>query len=363
MFRPQSRLVCVLEVLLQAGGGGSRGVFPKQLITGSAVFIQANNKVVVAGQPAVPRRPGDHSVHVVSRGAASPVCLSVMASGRVPWCRVSEAALLRLVRCQTLLWDTRHPMYHKTKLRQKAFNAIAEELRVEHPELAQLDGNQVRIKFKNLRTYFIGAYNKFKKARSESKKCPGNKWPLFDNALFLIDTRVEQKPTKTSLKSSPTPTSAVLSIGDDGRIIEHSTDSGKISSNGTFDVLYTELGCPPSPVPSNHSFEPSSPSPSVSSSAPSEEIIQKRNTLEKTQHRVKAKKEKKPDDDALNTFDRHLAKKIKVDKFARAIGHVAESAAEKMPYHTQLQFMEKMIGVIKDIDCSNTAANHQIQER
>ncbi|KAK3885190.1 hypothetical protein Pcinc_009093 [Petrolisthes cinctipes] len=50
----------------------------------------------------------------------------------------------------------------------------------------------VRLKLKNLRTYFISPYKKIKEAPSGSAGCPGSKWVLFDTASFLL---VDQAPT------------------------------------------------------------------------------------------------------------------------------------------------------------------------
>ncbi|KAK3883531.1 hypothetical protein Pcinc_002337 [Petrolisthes cinctipes] len=53
----------------------------------------------------------------------------------------------------------------------------------------------VRLKLKNLRTYFISTYKKIKEAPSGSAGCPGSKWVLFDTASFLLDALVDQAPT------------------------------------------------------------------------------------------------------------------------------------------------------------------------
>ena len=64
---------------------------------------------------------------------------------KVPWSRSSEASLLDLVREQRFLWNPRDPLYHKNKLRSSSFNAIADALKSEHPELSELTGGKISL--------------------------------------------------------------------------------------------------------------------------------------------------------------------------------------------------------------------------
>lgn len=57
---------------------------------------------------------------------------------------------------------------------------------------------QVRIKFKNLRTYFLTKYQEIQKTPSWSVGSSGRKWPLYDCAAYLIDSLAHQTPTESS---------------------------------------------------------------------------------------------------------------------------------------------------------------------
>ena len=58
----------------------------------------------------------------------------------------------------------------------------------------------MRLKFKNLRSYFLNAYKKIRDTPSGSAGSPGStKWPLFDAASFLIDALVDHGPTESNL--------------------------------------------------------------------------------------------------------------------------------------------------------------------
>ncbi|MPC74983.1 hypothetical protein E2C01_069366 [Portunus trituberculatus] len=59
---------------------------------------------------------------------------------KLPWSRASEGFLLELVRDTRYLWEPRDQLYSKTKVKQGAFNAVAEELLAEYPELSGLKG-------------------------------------------------------------------------------------------------------------------------------------------------------------------------------------------------------------------------------
>ncbi|MPC97110.1 hypothetical protein E2C01_092403 [Portunus trituberculatus] len=61
-------------------------------------------------------------------------------ASKLPWSHASEGSLMELVRSRRYLWDPRDQLYSKTKVKQGTFNAVAEELLAEYPELSGLKG-------------------------------------------------------------------------------------------------------------------------------------------------------------------------------------------------------------------------------
>ncbi|KAK3889931.1 hypothetical protein Pcinc_006084 [Petrolisthes cinctipes] len=59
--------------------------------------------------------------------------------------------------------------------------------------------DQVRLKFKNLRIYFMNVHRKIRDAPSGSAAgTPGSKWPLYDCASYLLDSRESKVSTQSS---------------------------------------------------------------------------------------------------------------------------------------------------------------------
>ncbi|MPC77463.1 hypothetical protein E2C01_071917 [Portunus trituberculatus] len=58
---------------------------------------------------------------------------------KLPWSHASEGSLMELVRNRRYLWDRRNQLYSKTKVKQGAFNAVAEELLAEFGGKIRLD--------------------------------------------------------------------------------------------------------------------------------------------------------------------------------------------------------------------------------
>ncbi|KAK3894103.1 hypothetical protein Pcinc_002121 [Petrolisthes cinctipes] len=58
--------------------------------------------------------------------------------------------------------------------------------------------DQVQLKFKNLRTNFLNVHKKICGVPSGSAGTPGTKWPLYDIASFLPDTREEETSTHST---------------------------------------------------------------------------------------------------------------------------------------------------------------------
>lgn len=125
------------------------------------------------------------------------------------------------------------------------------------------------------------------------------------------------------------------------RDIQPSLEARNVVPPGACGVLSREPGCPPFPMPSSQSAsESSSCTTSYASSASSEDLV----------------------DNVMSSIDRHSAKK-RENELACAIGQIAESLVHRMPFSAQLQFMEKMLTVIKDINGAVVAGEHQTLEK
>lgn len=56
----------------------------------------------------------------------------------------------------------------------------------------------MRLKFKNLRMYFLNQHRKICDDPSGSAGCPGVKWPLYNAASFLLDAQVDLTSSKST---------------------------------------------------------------------------------------------------------------------------------------------------------------------
>ncbi|KAK3851047.1 hypothetical protein Pcinc_042272 [Petrolisthes cinctipes] len=85
-------------------------------------------------------------------------------------------------------WDPKHGDYMKTKLRQHNFNSVANTLKLLYPNTGDVTGDQVRQRFKALKSYFLKEYKKQQTAPSGSEAKKEVKWDLFPHLLFVADT-------------------------------------------------------------------------------------------------------------------------------------------------------------------------------
>ena len=59
-------------------------------------------------------------------------------TGRIPWTREAEAALIEMVREHPALWDTQHDDFKKKNLRRSIFLRLAQQLSTMFPSLGTL---------------------------------------------------------------------------------------------------------------------------------------------------------------------------------------------------------------------------------
>ncbi|KAK3883305.1 hypothetical protein Pcinc_012342 [Petrolisthes cinctipes] len=126
------------------------------------------------------------------------------------WTRDTEVVLLEHVR------DHKDRLYTKQSLRRATYEKIAVSLRTEYPSLKDVTEEHLRLKFKNIKTYFMTQHKKIQNAKSGSQGSTQQRWYLYDHAIFLTDAVVvtqtqpswelySQPQTSSSSPSPPPP--------------------------------------------------------------------------------------------------------------------------------------------------------------
>ncbi|KAK3854498.1 hypothetical protein Pcinc_011338 [Petrolisthes cinctipes] len=137
-----------------------------------------------------------------------------MSKSEVPWTEDSEASLVRHVKDKSYLWDYRDPLYHKKSLRKEVFDDTAVRLRQEFVQLRDLTGDDVRLKFKVLKSSFVPPVKKNQNGSSGMEgtttpdtrwhTTPDNRWQqMFDHSAFISDSLPNEVIHSTF--SSPAP--------------------------------------------------------------------------------------------------------------------------------------------------------------
>ncbi|XP_045135759.1 uncharacterized protein LOC123518809 isoform X2 [Portunus trituberculatus] len=99
-----------------------------------------------------------------------------------------EKKMLELVKEKEHLWNPKHESYTKKHLRKTTFDEIATTLKEQFPHLKDVvDGDDVRVKFKNIKNYFLQQQKKYQKT-PRGPFSPKSKWHLYDIASFLSDS-------------------------------------------------------------------------------------------------------------------------------------------------------------------------------
>ncbi|KAG0725133.1 hypothetical protein GWK47_039183 [Chionoecetes opilio] len=104
------------------------------------------------------------------------------------WTRISEEFLVERIRDHPCIWDHRSDLYTKKALKRAAYVAMKNILVDNFPELATITTDHVRIKYNNLRTYFLKELKKTVDASSGSAGGYVTRWELFGVMSFLKDT-------------------------------------------------------------------------------------------------------------------------------------------------------------------------------
>ncbi|KAK4314506.1 hypothetical protein Pmani_014211 [Petrolisthes manimaculis] len=201
-----------------------------------------------------------------------------------------------------------------------------------------MTADQVRLKFKYLRTYCMNTLRKIRDAPSGSAGTPCTKWPLYKCASFLFDTMENQAPTQSSLPlrsienvNSSFALPSIANVDDDsntGQVVAELTFVDECSFDGET-VVQEELATARVDGPSVH--VPASSTPKKAS----------------------GKKRKANDNDeidhSLNAIDKYFKKKSTVGQFAISMGQMVETTANQLPLPKQIIMMEKILAVIKEV--------------
>ncbi|XP_063859567.1 uncharacterized protein LOC135100525 [Scylla paramamosain] len=280
------------------------------------------------------------------------------------WTRDSEELLLELVREHRSVWDPKHKNYHKSKLRQEIFSKIADAIRQQFPELKQLEGEHVRLKFKNIRTYFVTIYRKIQKAPSGSTGQPPQKWHLFKVAMFLADSMVDTSGTPSSVAMSDTEQLSshsklmpALNLPDDTltegervpRLVSPEPQVITCGSSGVSSPLSS--GCSSGPdalnIPSDGSIQESSPVVNNANKCPVKRVV--------TRRRKRPSSDNPDIDTCVLTLRNYIDQKKSVSVEASSMGRLVESSIDKLPYAKQIWFMQKLIQLIAEANDIPTA--------
>ncbi|KAK3876471.1 hypothetical protein Pcinc_018757 [Petrolisthes cinctipes] len=184
---------------------------------------------------------------------------------------------------------------------------------------------------------------KIRDAPSGSAGTPGTKWPLYNCASFLLDTKENQEPTQSSfpLRSIENVESsfALPSIANDDdsntQVVVELTFVHECSVDGET-LIQEELATARFDGASSLTRWPSVQVPASS-----------------TLIKPSCKKRKVNDNDdienSLNAINKYFTKKSTVGQFAVSMGQMVETTANQLPLPKQIIMMEKILAVIKEV--------------
>ncbi|XP_045130584.1 uncharacterized protein LOC123515812 isoform X2 [Portunus trituberculatus] len=272
------------------------------------------------------------------------------------WTRESEELLLEQVRDHRIVWDPKHVDYHRFKLRQEIFSQIADTIREQFPELKQLNGEHVRLKFKNIKTYFVTVYRKIQKTSDGSAKHPPQKWHLFEEAIFLADSMLDTNDTTKTVALSDTEQSSdlkmpALNLVPDGMLTKEERVPSLVSSEPQ--VVITSGFEVSNPLSSGYS------SGADAMNIPSDGSIQEpslavSNADKLTVKPLETMRRKRPSNDnpdidtCVVTLRNYIDQKKSVSVEASSMGRLVESSIDKLPYAKQIWFMQKLVQLIAE---------------
>ncbi|XP_045130585.1 uncharacterized protein LOC123515812 isoform X3 [Portunus trituberculatus] len=234
---------------------------------------------------------------------------------------------------------------------------IADTIREQFPELKQLNGEHVRLKFKNIKTYFVTVYRKIQKTSDGSAKHPPQKWHLFEEAIFLADSMLDTNDTTKTVALSDTEQQSsdlkmpALNLVPDGMLTKEERVPSLVSSEPQ--VVITSGFEVSNPLSSGYS------SGADAMNIPSDGSIQEpslavSNADKLTVKPLETMRRKRPSNDnpdidtCVVTLRNYIDQKKSVSVEASSMGRLVESSIDKLPYAKQIWFMQKLVQLIAE---------------
>ncbi|XP_037774096.1 uncharacterized protein LOC119570425 [Penaeus monodon] len=112
------------------------------------------------------------------------------------WNSEAITSLLEKVRQENVLWNIKHPYYHKKTLKRTLFDKICVELKTEYPQL-EITTVEVMDKFKYLRGQYQKCLRKIRNAPSGSAATTPIKWEHYKTCSFM-QSAYDLGPTESS---------------------------------------------------------------------------------------------------------------------------------------------------------------------
>ncbi|XP_063611972.1 uncharacterized protein LOC134785539 [Penaeus indicus] len=112
------------------------------------------------------------------------------------WNSEAITSLLEKVRQENVLWNIKHPYYHKKTLKRTLFDKICVELKTEYPQL-EITTVEVMDKFKYLSGQYQKCLWKIRNAPSGSAATTPIKWEHYETCSFM-QSAYDLGPTESS---------------------------------------------------------------------------------------------------------------------------------------------------------------------
>ncbi|KAG7154418.1 uncharacterized protein LOC121856254 [Homarus americanus] len=102
------------------------------------------------------------------------------------WCHEAIVSLLKHIRQEEVLWDTKHHLYYNETMKMSLLDQICKELRLEYPGMIGLSTDIVVKKFATLQKRFERELNKIKATSNGPNSRITTKWEYFKACSFLL---------------------------------------------------------------------------------------------------------------------------------------------------------------------------------
>ncbi|XP_076046479.1 uncharacterized protein LOC143028380 [Oratosquilla oratoria] len=229
-------------------------------------------------------------------------------NSRIFWTRDAEAALIERVKECRVLWDFRHKLYQKKSTRSQCFQEIAAYLRTNYPNLGPVTQDHVRVKFGNMKSYYIKEKRRINAKQSKYSRPVTSKWEWYEMLSFVDD-------------ASPSFLEALIPdkmTSDESEVEEMVLSPFEAAEINSGDI---QRMC-------------STPEPQ------SDDDIHRRK-----KHKVNPKKES-----TTEPLLEHLDKSLEEEDIAHAASMLVKSCVRKYGHKDQLVLMGKLVALLEDFD-------------